>query len=89
MTLKVLRAINGKTQSDISDALKKMGRNIEQSHVSLWERGVQTPTIEVAMDLAIAYDVALLELIEALGFDVSVTREIEWIQKNSNKVVQM
>jgi transcriptional regulator with XRE-family HTH domain len=69
VTLKVLRAINGKTQSDISDCLKRLGRNIEQSHVSLWERGIQTPTIEVAIDLAIAYDVSFLELVKALGFE--------------------
>jgi transcriptional regulator with XRE-family HTH domain len=67
--LKVLRVAKNLKQSDISDRLKVMGRNIEQNHVSLWERGVQTPTIELAIDLAKAYDVTFIELVKALGFD--------------------
>jgi transcriptional regulator with XRE-family HTH domain len=67
--LKVLRAARNLKQSDISDRLKGMGRNIEQNHVSLWERGVQTPTIELAIDLAKAYEVTFIELVKALGFD--------------------
>lgn len=66
--LKVLRAAKNLKQSDISDRLKVMGRNIEQNHVSLWERGVQTPTIELAIDMAKAYDVSFIELVKALGF---------------------
>jgi transcriptional regulator with XRE-family HTH domain len=69
VTLKVIRAIKGKKQSDISDSLKQMGRNIEQTAVSQWERGVKTPTIEVAIDLAVAYEVSFLELVQALGFE--------------------
>lgn len=86
VNLKVLRARYGKTQTDIADALKEMGRNIEQSHVSLWERGIQTPTIEMAFDLAIAYGCSFLEILEALGFDI--TQEIEWVLKNKSKVMQ-
>jgi transcriptional regulator with XRE-family HTH domain len=70
--LKVLRAAKNLTQSDISDRLKVLGRNIEQNHVSLWERGVQTPTIELAIDLAKAYGVTFIELVKALGFEPDI-----------------
>jgi transcriptional regulator with XRE-family HTH domain len=70
VTLNRLRGAKGKKQQDIAEALNKLGRNVEQQQVSAWERGVRTPTIEVAIDLAKAYEVSLLEIITALGFTV-------------------
>ena len=71
MTLNLLRGAKGKKQQDIAEALNRLGRNADQRQVSAWERGLRTPTIEVAIDLAIAYEVTLLQLVEALGFDLS------------------
>jgi transcriptional regulator with XRE-family HTH domain len=70
VTLKVVRVANGKKQSDIAARLKELGRNVDQTRVSVWERGAETPSIEVAIDLAKAYEITLLELIAALGFDL-------------------
>jgi transcriptional regulator with XRE-family HTH domain len=70
VTLKLLRARSGKTQADIANAMKKMGRNVGQGQVSDWENGVNTPTIEITVEyLTKAYEADTLEVIRALGFD--------------------
>jgi transcriptional regulator with XRE-family HTH domain len=70
VTLNRLRGAKGKKQQDIVEALNRLGRSVDQPQISAWERGLKTPTIEIAIDLAQAYEVSLLELIAALGFTV-------------------
>jgi transcriptional regulator with XRE-family HTH domain len=70
VTLKVIRAIKGKKQSDIVHRLKELGRNADQAQVSEWENGGKTPTIEAAIDMAKAYEVSIVDLLRALGFDL-------------------
>jgi transcriptional regulator with XRE-family HTH domain len=69
VTLKLLRGAKGKTQQNIADALKEMGRDASQVYVSQLERGTSVPGIDLAIDLAIAYEVDFLDLVRALGFD--------------------
>jgi DNA-binding XRE family transcriptional regulator len=70
VTLKVIRAMKGKKQSDIALRLKELGRNADQKQVSKWENGETTPTIEAAIDMAKAYEVSIVDLLRALGFDL-------------------
>lgn len=70
MTLKVIRAIKGKKQADIVQKLKELGRNADQAQISEWENGGKTPTIEAAIDMAKAYEVSIVDLLKALGFDL-------------------
>jgi transcriptional regulator with XRE-family HTH domain len=69
VTLRLLRGAKGKKQQDIADALRALGRDASQSYVSQLERGDQSPTVELAIDLAKAYGVTFIELVKALGFD--------------------
>jgi transcriptional regulator with XRE-family HTH domain len=84
--LNLLRGAKGKKQSDIAEALNRLGRNVNQQQVSAWEKGLRTPTIEVAIDMAVAYEVTLLELIEALGFDLNKKDKVPQIE--NSKVMQ-
>jgi transcriptional regulator with XRE-family HTH domain len=68
VTLRLLRGAKGKKQKDIADALNAMGREASQSFVSKLENGAWSPTVELAIDLAEAYEVSFIELVEALGF---------------------
>jgi transcriptional regulator with XRE-family HTH domain len=71
VTLKQLRAGKGKKQQDIANALKSMGRDASQSYVSQIERGDQSPTAELAIDLAKAYEVDIIQMLLALGLDLA------------------
>jgi transcriptional regulator with XRE-family HTH domain len=84
--LNLLRGAKGIKQQDIVDRLNKLGRNVAQPNVSAWEKGLRTPTIEVAIDMAVAYEVTLLELIEALGFDLNKKDKVPQIE--NSKVMQ-
>lgn len=72
MTLKLVRGRTGKSQKDIADALKQLGRDSSQATVSKIERGEWSPTVELAIDLARAYEVPFLELVKALGFEPDI-----------------
>lgn len=69
VTLKQVREEKGMKQVEVANRLKGMGRNIEQTHISLWERGAQTPKIDLAIDMAKAYGITFIELVRALGFN--------------------
>jgi transcriptional regulator with XRE-family HTH domain len=71
MTLKQVRAMKGMTQQDVANALNAIGRNANQSYVSQIEGGESSPTIDLAIDLAVAYGVTIVEVITALGYDLS------------------
>jgi transcriptional regulator with XRE-family HTH domain len=81
VTLKVIRAIKGKKQSDIVQKLKELGRNADQAQISEWENGGKTPTIEAAIDMAKAYEVSIVDLLRALGFDLEGV-DIEGVVSN-------
>jgi transcriptional regulator with XRE-family HTH domain len=68
VTLKLLRGAKGKTQRNIADALREMGRDASQEYVSQLERGKSVPGVDLAIDLAEAYECSFIELVEALGF---------------------
>jgi transcriptional regulator with XRE-family HTH domain len=86
VTLNLLRGAKGKKQQDIVDVLKQLGRNVDQQLVSKWERGVMTPTIATAIDLAVAYEVSFIEIVEALGFEPELDRLQAQIDKS--KILQ-
>lgn len=86
VTLNLLRGAKGKRQQDIVDVLKQLGRNVDQQLVSKWERGVMTPTIATAIDLAVAYDVSFIEIVKALGFEPELDRL--HLRMDKDKVMQ-
>jgi transcriptional regulator with XRE-family HTH domain len=71
VTLKLVRGAKGKSQKDIAAALSAMGRETSQATVSKIERGEWSPTVELAIDLAKAYEVTIIEMLIALGFDLT------------------
>lgn len=72
MTLKLVRGSKGRSQKDIAQALCAMGRETSQGTVSKIERGEWSPTIELAIDLARAYEVTFMEIVVALGFEPDI-----------------
>jgi transcriptional regulator with XRE-family HTH domain len=76
--LKVLRVANNKKQSDIAEAVSLRGVvKASQRKISEYETGLYVPSIEAAIELAIAYEVPLTTLIKSLGFDLSdVPKEV-------------
>jgi transcriptional regulator with XRE-family HTH domain len=81
VTLKAIRARKGKKQSDIALSLNELGRNADQQQISKWESGAMTPTIEAAIDMAKAYEVSIVDLLRALGFDLEGV-DIEGVVSN-------
>jgi transcriptional regulator with XRE-family HTH domain len=71
VTLRLIRGRTGKTQADIVEALRAMGREASQTYVSKIEAGNSVPSVELTIDLAVAYEVTIIEMIEALGYDLS------------------
>jgi transcriptional regulator with XRE-family HTH domain len=69
VTLNQIRKASGKSQGDIANALKAMGRDASQAYVSKLESGGQSVSIELGMDLAKAYGVPFYpDIVRSLGF---------------------
>jgi transcriptional regulator with XRE-family HTH domain len=71
VTLNQIRKRSGKSQNDIVEALKAMGRDASQAYISKLENGGQSVTIELGLDLSKAYGVPFYpDLVAGLGFDI-------------------
>jgi transcriptional regulator with XRE-family HTH domain len=86
VTLKLVRGAKGKTQKDIANALNAMGRDASQSFISKLEKGLWSPTVELAFDLAVAYEVSFLDIIKALGFETELDQL--QVEMDKSKVLQ-
>ncbi len=71
MTLGDLRREKKLKQADIAARMQDMGWGLSQRHISQYETGDVTPSLEATPDLARAYETDYIKVIIALGIDLS------------------
>lgn len=74
--LKILRALSGKTQEEVSVLLNKQGVKADRGAVARWETGALEPRLSTAVAFAKIYNVSLDHIVDGKDTVKPVTRAI-------------